>query len=627
MFSRSTSSAKGENTVSEEIVDFAATAAFEGLAKSARKFIVQESPVPFHDDLRPKKVDSFAKKFLKRKRANFNPSVDRRQLNLAGRILDLISPLSLLWQTALSAQSENTGIDPAVVVEAIQRAISLIGKASHCALVDRRKGLLAKLSPETLDLIDDPALFAPGTPDLFGKKFKKAVFKDLKLSKEMDSLISTRRHGNGRKQFKPFQPFRQQPGKGPGYNPRATIPGHGVNADGPQGKIVGGFLNKEGKQISSSTKGNKAKRYFTRHFFKPNGPETGPTCSTNSCFQSFKNRFSVNRRACRLSRPFKTFSTQLAEITVDPTILDLVRGYKLEFLSRPIQEYIRNPLQFLHAESEKMDSEVATLLERGALNMVKPVSGQFLSSLFLVPKRDGSSRPVIDLKELNVFLKYDHFKMEGIHLLRDLLQPQDWLGKIDLKDAYFVIPVWKDHRKYLRFVWKGSLLEFACLPFGLTAAPRLFTKVLKPVVALLRRARVRLIIYLDDLLFMNQSKDGLGLDMATARYLLENLGFVINLEKSSFVPTQNMEFLGFVVNTQAMTLLLPNSKVESIKSHCNYLLALPEVSVRDLSQLIGKLTASIQAIFPAPLHYRHLQHLKHQALHYERVTMQQYLCR
>ena len=218
LFSRSTSSAKGENTVYEEIVDFAATAAFEGLAKSARKSIVQESPVPFHDDLRPKKVDSFIKK---QKGANFNPTMDRRQLNLAGRILDPIGPLSLLWQTALSAQSENTGIDPAVVVEAIQRAISLIGNASHCALVDRRKGLLAKVSPETLDLIDDPALFVPGTPDLFGKKFKKAVFKDLKLSKEMDSLISTSRHGHGRKQFKPFQPFRQQPGKGPGYNPRA----------------------------------------------------------------------------------------------------------------------------------------------------------------------------------------------------------------------------------------------------------------------------------------------------------------------------------------------------------------------------------------------------------------------
>ena len=139
--------------------------------------------------------------------------------------------------------------------------------------------------------------------------------------------------------------------------------------------------------------------------------------------------------------------------------------------------------------------------------------------------------------------------MEGIHLLRDLLQPHDWLGKIDLKDAYFVVPIWKDHRKYLRFIWKGSLLEFACLPFGLSVAPRLFTKLLKPVVSLLRRTGIRLIIYLDDLLFMNQSKEGLGLDMATAQYLLENLGFVINHEKSCFVPKQKLEFLGFVVDT------------------------------------------------------------------------------
>ena len=108
--------------------------------------------------------------------------------------------------------------------------------------------------------------------------------------------------------------------------------------------------------------------------------------------------------------------------------------------------------------------------------MVKPVSGQFLSSLFLVPKRNGNSRPVINLKELNVFLKYDHFKMEGIHLLRDLLQPQDWLGKIDLKNAYFVIPVWKDHRKYLQFVWKGSLPEFALSSLWSSGSPKIVHK-------------------------------------------------------------------------------------------------------------------------------------------------------
>jgi hypothetical protein len=282
--------------------------------------------------------------------------------------------------------------------------------------------------------------------------------------------------------------------------------------------------------------------------------------------------------------------------------------------SPPIQNKIRPPPRFSNTESKKIDIEIDALLNKGALNRAEPVSGQFLSNIFLVPKRDGKSRPVINLRDLNAFLQYDHFKMEGTHLLRDLLQPQDWLGKIDLNDAYFVIPIWKDHRKYLRFVWKSTLLEFACLPFGLTAAPRLFTKVMKPVVALLRRAGIRLIIYLDDLLFMNQSREGLQLDMTTAQYLLENLGFVINFEKSCFAPTQVLEFLGFLVNTRDMTLHLPDYKVEAIKADCNSLLVRREVSVRELSQLIGKLTASIQAIFPAPLHYRHLQHLKHRAV-------------
>ena len=95
--------------------------------------------------------------------------------------------------------------------------------------------------------------------------------------------------------------------------------------------------------------------------------------------------------------------------------------------------------------------------------------------------------------------------MEGINLLRYLLQPQNWLGKynINLKDAYFVVPIWQNHQKLLRFPWKGSLMEFACLPFGLASAPRVFAKLMKLVVALLRRSGIRLIIYLDDILLMN----------------------------------------------------------------------------------------------------------------------------
>ena len=150
-------------------------------------------------------------------------------------------------------------------------------------------------------------------------------------------------------------------------------------------------------------------------------------------------------------------------------------------------------------------------------------------------------------------------------MLRDLLQPNYWMGKIDLKDANFVIPIGENHQKFLRFSWKDSLMEFACLPFGLASAPRIFTKLMKPVVALLRRSGIRQIIYLYDILFMNQTLPGLQRDISTAIHLLENLGFVINLTKSQLKATQTLEFLVFIVDTKNMTLVLPQGKVTAIK--------------------------------------------------------------
>ena len=56
--------------------------------------MTHETPVPYHPHLRAKKVVSFLKKFLRRKGANFNTALDRRHLNLAGRILDPLGPLT-----------------------------------------------------------------------------------------------------------------------------------------------------------------------------------------------------------------------------------------------------------------------------------------------------------------------------------------------------------------------------------------------------------------------------------------------------------------------------------------------------------------------------------------------------
>lgn len=57
------------------------------------------------------------------------------------------------------------------------------------------------------------------------------------------------------------------------------------------------------------------------------------------------------------------------------------------------------------------------------------------------------------------------------------------MASIDLKDAYLSVTIWEGHQKYLRFVWNSQLYEFQCLPFGLCSSPRVFTKLLKPVLA------------------------------------------------------------------------------------------------------------------------------------------------
>ena len=238
----------------------------------------------------------------------------------------------------------------------------------------------------------------------------------------------------------------------------------------------------------------------------------------------------------------------------------------------------------------------------------------YLSSLFLVPKKGGGQRPVVNLKPLNQFLPYEHFKMEGIHMVRDLLRKGDFMVKIDLKDAYFTVPLCLAHQKFVRFSWEGTLYEFACLPFGLSIAPRVFTKIMKPVVALLRQLGIRLIIYLDDLLIMAQSKEMLNCHASTTLHLLENLGFMINYLKSVLIPATTMEFLGFLIDSQAMTLALPRDKVRKVKKECQSALNHPQVTVRELAKLLGHLTSTIQAVFPGPLHFRHLQGDKNKAL-------------
>ena len=117
--------------------------------------------------------------------------------------------------------------------------------------------------------------------------------------------------------------------------------------------------------------------------------------------------------------------------------------------------------------------------------------------------------------------------MEGLQVVKSLIQQGDFMMKLDLKDAYYALPIHHSHRKYLRFVYQDRTYEFQCLPFGLSSAPRAFTKSLRPVLAVLRSMGIRVVIYIDDMLLLHQQSKVLQKVFAQVVDLLEKLGFLV----------------------------------------------------------------------------------------------------
>ena len=237
-----------------------------------------------------------------------------------------------------------------------------------------------------------------------------------------------------------------------------------------------------------------------------------------------------------------------------------------------------------------------------------------MSSIFTIPKKSGERRPVINLKNLNTFVKYDHFKMETFKNVQDLMMQSDFMTSIDLRDAYFSIPIHEDHHRFLGFSWEKAYYCFQCLPFGLSSAPRVFTKVLKPVMAAIRCRGIRSMIYLDDIIIFANSRQASLEHTSFVCNLLSSLGFEINFEKSCLSPKTDTTYLGFCIDSASMSISLPGEKVEKLKSVGSSILASNRVIVRDLAKFIGIIVSSFEAFPKGRIHYRKLESFKTKAL-------------
>ena len=302
------------------------------------------------------------------------------------------------------------------------------------------------------------------------------------------------------------------------------------------------------------------------------------------------------------------FLTEWESITSDKWVLDLIReGYKLEFIRKPSFRGIKETV-VPSCQTMLLEKEIENLLSKNAIERVqkKDTMKGFYSTLFLVPKKNGKMRPVINLRPLNRYLVKKHFKMDSMKKVIQLVEKGDWSITLDLADAYFHLKIFKYHRQYLRFSFKGKVFQFRVLSFGPTVAPRVFSKVTSVLAAYLRQQSIRLATYLDDWLVLNQIRKLLSQNRFIVLSLLFRLGFIINKEKSNLLPSQDLTYIGghFLL---AKGLVFPTlERVQGLRVSVQHLLQ-GYNTARDYLVLLGKIASCLEMIPNARLFMRPIQ--------------------
>ena len=294
----------------------------------------------------------------------------------------------------------------------------------------------------------------------------------------------------------------------------------------------------------------------------------------------------------------------------------MVSGCKIEFENgrEPDQVVIPKQLSFCKKEEEIIDAELHKLLKKQVIEPAMHCPGEFISPIFIRPKKDGSYRLILNLKQLNESVEYHHFKMESVMSAIKLMKLGCFMASVDLKDAYYSVSVKECYRKFLRFLWKGKLFQYTALPKGLACCPRQFTKLLKPVYATVRRQGHTNVPYIDDSFLMGDTASECWSNVKDTVELVQRMGFIINSEKSCLIPNTMLVFLGFVLDSESMSVSLTKEKALRIRAACESLINKTTCTIRNLAQVIGLLVSSFPGVEHGPLYYRNLVNEKISAL-------------
>ena len=226
------------------------------------------------------------------------------------------------------------------------------------------------------------------------------------------------------------------------------------------------------------------------------------------------------------------------------------------------------------AYREQLNLQVKEWLKMG---IVTPTNSPYNSPIFVVPKKDGSPRYVLDFRKLNDNSHSDKYSMKSVEeCIGDIGRSGSTIfSTLDLSSGFWQLPLDPSSQKFTAFTVQNlGQFQWTRTSQGLHSAPSQYQRLMELTVKGLHN----IIVYIDDLLVHNSdhAEHRHSLQLLFDRLRVANLK--LNLPKCNF-GSDNVTYLGFRLTPQG---ILPGTdKLAAVKN------ATPPINVHQVRQFLG----------------------------------------
>jgi hypothetical protein len=277
-------------------------------------------------------------------------------------------------------------------------------------------------------------------------------------------------------------------------------------------------------------------------------------------------------------------------------VLNIINnGYDLPLISLPEPSFINNN-KSARDHPEFVTAEIAKLLAAGIIEKQR-LPPTVVSPLTVAENSVGKLRLVLDLRTINPLIHVDRCKFEDIKAASTYFTKGCYMVCFDLKSGYHHIDVNPSYHQYLGFCWQGLYYTYSVLAFGLSSAGLAFTKVLKELVKRWRAKSIPVVLYLDDGIIIAQSKSIAEHYAQIIQQDLKHAGFIVNEQKTCWIPKQRVEWLGFRLMSDINVFEVPYLKL--FRLQCTLfknLICRNKCSARLLAKSVGKISCLFHAL-------------------------------